>query len=95
MLILSGDIETNPGPNQWKNLSICHWNLNGLTSHNFIKLTMLEAFISSENHDIVFISETFLNSSTDIKDPAINIEGYELARRDNPHDTKRGGVCLL
>ena len=39
LLQLSGDIELSPGPklNSCKSFSICHWNLNSITSHNFIK----------------------------------------------------------
>ena len=44
ILILSGDIETNPGPtidnNQY--LTICHWNLNSITTDKFIKFLFLE-----------------------------------------------------
>ena len=44
----SGDIEENPGPkpNSCKYLSICHWNLNSICAHNFIKLSVLRACIS-------------------------------------------------
>ena len=38
----SGDIEHNPGPNfnSSQRFSICHWNLNNIAAHNFIKLTL-------------------------------------------------------
>ena len=37
-LIRCGDIERNPGPNEInKVLNICHWNLNGITSSQFIR----------------------------------------------------------
>ena len=41
----SGDIEENPGPkaNSCDCLSICHWNLNRISAHNFIKLSVLRA----------------------------------------------------
>ena len=44
---LSGDIEENPGPkpNSSDCLSICHWNLNSISAHNFIKLSVLRAYI--------------------------------------------------
>ena len=37
LLRLSGDIELNAGPKpcSYKSFSICHWNLNSITSHNF------------------------------------------------------------
>ena len=46
-LLLIGDVELNPRPtkkrNSWFNFSICHWNLNSLTAHNFEKVNLLEA----------------------------------------------------
>ena len=43
----SGDIEENPGPkpNSCDCLSICHWNLNSISEHNFIKLSLLRDYI--------------------------------------------------
>ena len=35
LLVCSGDIEINPGPNTKNQKSFCHWNLNGLAAHNF------------------------------------------------------------
>ena len=42
---LSRDIEENPGPRSKPcgSLSICHWNLNIIPAHNFIKLSLLRA----------------------------------------------------
>ena len=38
-----GDIELTK--NTWsKILSICHWNLNSLTAHNYLKVSQLQAF---------------------------------------------------
>ena len=41
----SSDIEDNPGlkPNSCEYLSICHWKLNSISAHNFIKLSLLRA----------------------------------------------------
>ena len=54
LLQLSGDIELNPGPkpNSCKSFSICHWNLNSITSHNFIKVSLLTADNSIHKFDI-------------------------------------------
>ena len=37
-LLCHGDIELNPGPKGLKPnyISICHWNLNGISAHNFL-----------------------------------------------------------
>ena len=63
LLIRSGDIETNPGPHNRHSLSICHWNLNGISAHNYVKLSMLEAYNAIYDYDIICISETYLNFS--------------------------------
>ena len=41
---LSGKIELNPGPksNSRKNFSVCHWNLNSISAHNFSKVSFLK-----------------------------------------------------
>ena len=46
--LLSGDIEFNPGPrpNSCKSLLIFYWNLNSITSHNFINVSLLTAYNS-------------------------------------------------
>ena len=89
-----GDIEPNPGPKKWKNnfFSVCHWNLNSLSVHNYSKLTQLKAYNSTYKYDFVCLSETYLDSST--PDNLIDIEGYKLNRADHPDNIKRGGVCI-
>ena len=93
-LYCHGDIELNSGPRKLKEniFSICHWNLNSITAHNFSKLTQLKAYISTYKHDFICLSETYLDSS--IPDNVIQIEGYNLVRADHPDNIKRGGVCI-
>ena len=94
LLLCHGDIEINPGPKKFKknSLSVCHWNLNKLSAHNFSKLTQLKAYISIYKHDFICLSETHLDSS--IPDSLLEIDGYNLIRSDHPNDIKRGGVCI-
>ena len=94
LLLLSGDIEINPGPKRSSNIKFCHWNINGLAAHDFIKVPLVEAFITSNNFDLVCLSETFLDSTIPNDDVNIQINGYSLLRADNPNDIKRGGVCI-
>ena len=94
LLIISGDIESNPGPNNKYNLSICHWNLNSIPAHNYCKLTALMAFNAIHKFDIICLSETFLNSSYQNEDNELTLNGYKLVRADHPGDIKRGGVCI-
>ena len=94
LLLRSGDIETQPGPRRKNSLSVCHFNINSLSAHNFAKLSSLKAFNSVHNFDIICLSESFLDSSFHSGNPDLAMNGYELVRADHPLDIKRGGVCL-
>ena len=63
---LSGDVEENPGSEckSCQSFSICHWNVNSVSAHNFSKVSLLRAYMSIHKFDIICISETFLNSDT-------------------------------
>ena len=93
---LSDDIEENPGPkaNSCDCLSICHWNLNSICARNFIKLSLLCAYISIKKIDIICLSETYLDASIPSDDDNLELPGYSLVRPDNPTNTKRGRVCI-
>ena len=67
---MSGDIDMNPGPkpSSCNKFSICHWNLNSVPAHNFIKLSLLRANISVHNFDILCLSETYLDSTISSND---------------------------
>ena len=90
-LLQHGDIELNPGP---KYFSICHWNLNSLIAHNYLKISQLQAFNLVHKFDILCILETHLDSSVSKDDNGLSIEGSSLIRADHPSNTKRGGVCI-
>ena len=91
-----GDIEENPGPkcNSCDCLSICHWNLNSICAHNFIKLSLLRAYISINKIDVMCLFETYLDSSIPSDDGNLELPRYNLVLVDNPANTKRGGVCI-
>ena len=94
LLLLLGDIEVYSGPKRSSNNKFCHWNLNGLVAYDFIKVPLIEAFVTTSNFDIVCLSETFLDSTIPDDDENIQINGYSLLRADNPNDIKPGGVCI-
>ena len=96
LLLLSGDIEVNPGPKRLnlKDLSICHWNLNSIMADEYSKVSEISAFLDSHRFDIFCISESFLDSSIDDEDLELEISGYDFIRCDHPSNTKRGGVML-
>ena len=94
LLICCGDVESNPGPKKQYQISFCHWNLNGLATHNFSKVSLLQAISLSKNYDLICLSETFLDPSIDSSDERTTIEGYNLMRADYPSNKKRGRVCI-
>ena len=55
LLLLGGDVELNPGPKQSSinAFSICHWNLNSLSAHNYAKIFLLKAYIAIHRFDII------------------------------------------
>ena len=59
LLLASGDIETNPGPRRYRFFKFCHWNLSGLAAHDFVKVPLIEAFITIHSFDIKCLLEIF------------------------------------
>ena len=80
-----GDIELNSGPRKSKGntVSVCHWNINSITTHDFSKLTQLGFYMLIGN---------FPRFST--PDNLVDIQGYNLVRSDHPDDTKKRGVYI-
>ena len=78
----------------YSSLRFCHLNLNGLIAHDCIKITLIQAYITDQNFDIVCLSETFLNSSIQNDDHKLKIDGYNLIRFDHRSDSKKVGVCI-
>ena len=86
LLLQHGDVESNQGPRNEKtikNLSCCYWNVNSLQDYN-----------SLFNHDFIFISETYFDSSVIERNRSFQLNGYDLLRADHPNNIKRGGVCI-
>ena len=73
LLSQCGDIETNPGP-RFSSLTFYHCNLNGLTAHDIIKISLLQAYITQHSYDIICLSEIFLNSSIHSDDNRIKLD---------------------
>ena len=90
----SGDIDQNSGPksNSSQSFSISHWNLNSISTHNFIKISLLKTYIAT--HWMLRLWKTYLHSSISNDDDNLEIPGNDLFRADHPSNTKRGGVCI-
>ena len=82
LLLKHRDVEINPGPKKKETrfFSCLHWN--SILAHN--KLTLLEAYNTIHQYDILCISETYLDSSVAIDDITLSLQGYNLARSDHP-----------
>ena len=93
---LSGDVEENPGPKRYsaQYLTICHWNLNSIVAHNFIKVALLKTYLSIHEMDIMCLSKTYLDSSVAADDNNLQIPGCSSVRADHPSNTKREGVQI-
>ena len=66
ILLTHGDTEVNSGPksNCSTSFSCCHWNLNSVTAHNYIKLSSLQMKILFPKCDPVvlyFVHQTFIS----------------------------------
>ena len=93
LLSQCGNIEKNPGL-KYSSLRFCLWNFNGLVAHDCIKITLIQAYITDQNFDIVCLSKTFLSSSIQNDDHKLKLDGYNLIRSDHPNDSKKDGVCI-
>ena len=105
LLLLSGDVQTNPGPAPQKSnhpdhyitlnksLSFCHLNVRSITKQSDTgpRLDHLYNFACIDNSfDVIALSETHL--SPDIDDDEIQLDGYSLFRLDrNRHG---GGIAI-
>ena len=88
-ILLSGDIETNPGPDK-ATLSFCSWNLNSICAHDFMRVSLIEAYNSVHNYDLIGIVETHLDSTVD--ESKLTLDGYSFLKNSHPQKIKRGGV---
>ena len=93
---ICGDAEENPGlkPSSKQIFSICHWNLNSISAHNYIKLPFLRAYLSTQRFHVICLSETYLVSDTYHEDANLQIVGYTLIRADHRSNARRDGACL-
>ena len=93
---LCDNVGENLGPKPSSNqiFSICYCNLNNISAHNNIKLSLLKAYLITHKFDVICISETYLDFHTPHEDPNLETIGCTLIRANHPSNTKRGGTCL-
>ena len=96
LVLLSDDVEINPVLKHTPkaSLPICHWNVNDIYAHNYVKLSLLTAYLAFHNFDIICLSETYITSTNSPDDETLEISGYNLVRSDHPLNSKRIGFCI-
>ena len=91
---MTGNVEPNPGDDLVqvklpdKGLRIRQWNVEHLTDSKFEQVSLL--LTKCTNIDILFLQETFLNSTR--PDNVYNIPGYSLHRRGRRGNKSGGGL---
>ena len=90
------DAEENSRPksSSSQSFSICHWNLNSISVHNYIKWSFLRAYVSTHKIDVILTSEINLDFDSSTVDEKLKIVGYTLIRADHPANITRGGVSI-
>ena len=96
LLLLHGDVESNPRPRNNKNQSpsFCQWNLNSLPAYKFAKMLFLKVYNTIYKYDFICLSETNLDSSIPSDHIFLDMEDYKLVRANHPNNVKRGVVCI-
>ena len=96
LILLSANFGLNPRPKRacTSNMAICHWNLNSISTHNYIKLFLLKAYIAIHKFYIISLSETYLDSSTTSDDDNLAVSGCNLIRSNHPSNNKRSGLSI-
>ena len=61
----SSDSEVHPGPKLicGRSFSVYHWNLNSLPEHDFVKVTLLEVFVTFNKFNVLCQLGTDLDMS--------------------------------
>ena len=69
--------------------------MNGIGAHDFIKISLLQGYITGRNFDKLCLSETFLNSYLDREDDRLKVDGHNLIRSDDLSGLKKEAMYLL
>ena len=88
-ILLNVDIESNPDR---ETLTFCSWNLNSISVHKYIRVSLLEAYNSLYKYDLIGIFETHLDNTVD--EGNFSLRGYKLTKSNHPGNLKTGAVGL-
>ena len=79
-ILLSNDVELNPGDFKNTFFSFCNWNINSLGKDNFQRVQLIEAHNSLYSYDLISLCETSLNDLVVIPDPLLH--GYTFISKN-------------
>ena len=85
------DVEKNPGPKD-DFLKIMYWNPNSLSTLDFFRISLIQAYNAVHNFHIISISESAL--TRDITNDQIDLPGYTPLRKDLEGSNTHGGVLI-
>ena len=80
LIILSGDLEVNQGPPKNYNecLSICLWNLNSISAHDYSKLFLWKTYNSFQIFDNTCLLKSYPDSIVPLDDDTLVLPRYNL-----------------
>ena len=90
MLSACVDIELNLSSKKRSscyNISVCHWNLNSITTHNFAIIDLLQADYTVHQY-YMYLSEPHLDGSASSDNDNLSRNGYKLVRAE------KGNICV-
>ena len=92
----SDDIEMNPGPkpNPCHSFSICHWNRTSLTAHNYLKVSLLRAYVAIKKFDVVCLSQPYLICLTYLVMKIFIFSAITYSGPTIHQMQKKGGICI-
>ena len=96
LLLLHGDIESNPGPRNSKNHlpSFCHWNRNSISAHKFSKMLLLKAYNAICKYGLCVCLELIMIPRYCHITFLQNWRAISCFCAHHPNSVKRGGVCI-
>ena len=92
-----GDIELNQAPEKIIPLTVFLFAIGILTKLLYIifqNCLSKEAYNVGHKFDMIYLSETFLDSSILTNNERLNMKGYKLVKADNPSKSKKGSVGI-
>ena len=81
--MLLGDVNPNPGPDAF---NFCCWNLNSITSYDFLRISLIEAYNSVYKYNPISVVETYQNDSDD--ESRLQLDCYSFVKSNHPFSIK-------